>query len=239
MPRRQTSQKPDPKEQLRAAVKRLVGRTGGLSLIALALLGLFSIASFSISDPSLSNATGREAVANVGGPVGAILSDILLQGLGGAGLALFFVVLLWGVDAVLYGTPEKTPLSAYLKAGALPLGLVFFAANLAAWPRAADWPFIVGMGGLFGDGLLGALAGGLAAVAVPFPRMVSATLFGSGAVVLLSFAAGARWAHLFESVVSICHRRRPHRANPSSTWNSAASRRRARWCGTTSPRGPT
>ena len=205
MPRRKTSQKPKTTHELKAAVKRLVSRTGGLSLCALALLGLLSLASFNISDPSLSNATARDSVANLGGPLGAIVADLMLQTLGGASLALFAVVFFWGVDAILHGTPEKTPLSAWLKAGALPLGLACFSANLAAWPRAADWPFVVGMGGLSGDLLLGAIAGGLSAMALPYAAAIGAGAFGAAALVLLFFALGTRWAHVIAATDALVY----------------------------------
>ncbi|NRA29497.1 MAG: DNA translocase FtsK 4TM domain-containing protein [Parvularculaceae bacterium] len=195
MARRKTSQKPDPKEQLRAAVKRLVSRTGGLSLIALAILTLFAVATYDVSDPSLSTATARTLVANKAGPMGAIVSDIVLQSLGGASLGLCLIVLLWGVDAVLYGTPAKTPITAWFKAGALVGGLILLAGCLAAWPRPADWPFVVGLGGLMGEGVLATLSG-ILGVALPFPQSLAGTLAGAGALFLLSYAGGARWAHL-------------------------------------------
>ncbi|MFC3302122.1 DNA translocase FtsK [Parvularcula lutaonensis] len=196
MPRRKSAQKPDPKEQLRVAVRRLVARSGGAALIFAAIFSVLSIASFDISDPSWSTATGREGVENVGGPLGAILSDFLLQAMGGAAIPALLVLMLWGLDAVLYGTPEKTPVTGWLKALALPLGTVAAAGAMAAWPRPADWPFIVGVGGLFGDGALGLLQAGLSAIFVPFPRMVAATLLSVSAVVALAFAGGTRWAHV-------------------------------------------
>nr|WP_233061358.1 DNA translocase FtsK 4TM domain-containing protein [Parvularcula mediterranea] len=160
-----------------------------------AVFSLLAIASFSISDPSLSNATAREVVSNVGGGLGAVISDALLQGFGGAAIPALLVLLLWGVDAVLYGTPLRTPLSAWLKAGALPLGVLLFGGCLAAWPRPLDWPFVVSLGGLAGDGALSVLQGGFSAVSLPFARMIAAGLLGAAGTALLAFAGGVRIAH--------------------------------------------
>jgi S-DNA-T family DNA segregation ATPase FtsK/SpoIIIE len=195
VPRRKTSRKPDPKEQLRLAIRRLVSRVGGASLVLFAVFSILSIASFDVSDPSLSTATPREAIHNVGGGLGAALSDVLLQSLGGAAVPVLLVLLLWGVDAILYGTNPRTHLSAYLKAGALIAGGALSAASMAAWARPLDWPFIVGLGGLAGDGTLGAIAELLRAVWLPFPRMLGAGLATLGAVVLLAFAGGVRPLH--------------------------------------------
>ncbi|MEM1409643.1 MAG: DNA translocase FtsK 4TM domain-containing protein [Pseudomonadota bacterium] len=195
MTRRKTSQKPDPKEQFRAAVKKLVARTGGMSLVALAVLGLFSVATFDISDPSLTHATARTVISNAGGPVGAVVADLILQFTGGACLALFAIILLWGIDAIIYGTPEKTPLSAWAKAGAWLLGAAALMTNLAAWPRPADWPFVAGLGGVLGDGFLSSVTS-ILGVALPAPAFIGGFIAGGVALFLLSFAGGARWAHL-------------------------------------------
>ncbi|MEE4213055.1 MAG: DNA translocase FtsK 4TM domain-containing protein, partial [Parvularcula sp.] len=196
MPRRPSAQKPDPREELRAALRRLVARAGGVSLMLAAAFVLISVMSFDISDPSWSTATGREAVANWGGGLGAALSDLTLQMLGGAVIPLLVVLALWGSDAVRFGTPEKTPRTAYLKALILPVGTVLFAAGLAAMPRSADWPFVVSFGGALGDGLLHALSGAFGAVFVPFPRMAAAALSFAGALAAFGFASGLRVVHL-------------------------------------------
>nr|WP_305888862.1 DNA translocase FtsK 4TM domain-containing protein [Parvularcula maris] len=181
---------------MRAAIRRLIGRSGGAALVLAAVFTLLSVFSFDISDPSLSNATPREAAANFGGTLGASVSDLMLQGLGGSALGLLFVLLLWGVDAALYGTHRITPLSSWLKLGSLTLGTLLAAACLAAWPKPLDWPFVVSLGGLTGDLLLGGTVSVLKAVSVPFPVTLCAVLFGAGAAWLLGHAGGLTLAHL-------------------------------------------
>ncbi|MEM9810375.1 MAG: DNA translocase FtsK 4TM domain-containing protein, partial [Pseudomonadota bacterium] len=197
MPRTKTARKPDPKVEAQIAAKRLVSRLGGLALISLALLGLISLVTFDVSDPSLSTATGRTLVSNAAGPLGAVIADILLQFLGGGALPALLILSLWGLDAVIYGTPaQKTPASAWLKALALPLGTCVFAGFIAAMPRSLDWPYMVSLGGLIGDGLIGGAEAALRAVFIPFPRMAAAALLLMAGASLLFFAGGTRWAHV-------------------------------------------
>ena len=177
-------------------MRRTVARSGGAALVLGVIFALFSVASFDISDPSLSTATARDAVSNVGGAMGAMISDALLQALGGASIPVLLVLLLWGADAALFATPEKTPLSSWLKAGGLVAVLFVLGGAMAAWPRPADWPFIVGVGGLFGDMAMGFVEGALVSISLPFPRMVSAVLFSAGAIFLLGFCGGVRIVHL-------------------------------------------
>ncbi len=205
MPRRSTARKPDPREELRLALKRLIARAGGVSLVLAAGFVALSVASYDVSDPSLSTATGREAIANRGGALGAITADIALQFLGGAVLPLLGILALWGSDAVRFGTPGTTPRTAVLKAACLPFSTVAFAGFLAAMPRSADWPFIVSFGGVFGDGLL-ALASGLVSFAfLPFPRMIAAALLLGLGLWGFAFAAGLRVLHLAAAVDAILY----------------------------------
>ncbi len=134
-----------------AGVRFLVVRAGGLSLIALGLFAFVSLLTHDISDPSWSVATGRTYVANWGGQAGAVLSDVLLQMFGGAALVAVLIPAVWGWEAFRHGAPEgHTPLSAGVKRGAY-VGAVFAAAGLGAClPVPADWPYLVGMGGLIG-----------------------------------------------------------------------------------------
>ena len=213
MARSKSAQKPDVEIEARAAIKRLVSRSGGIALIGLSLLGLISLVTFDISDPSLSTSTARDVVSNSAGPLGAIFSDLMLQTLGGAAFPVLLILGVWGVDAVVYGTPNQTPLSAWLKAAALPLGAVLFGGFVACLPRSVDWPFVVSFGGLFGDIAAGGLEGLFSAIRLPGARMVAAAvLFVLGAS-LLAFAGGTRWAHVIAGADAV-----RYTAEVSWTW---------------------
>ncbi|MEM6745952.1 MAG: DNA translocase FtsK 4TM domain-containing protein [Pseudomonadota bacterium] len=196
MARSKSAPKPSVETEARAAIKRLISRSGGMALIGLSLLGLISLVTFDVSDPSLSTSTGRDFVTNSAGPLGAVFADLVLQMLGGAGFTVLLILGVWGVDAVVYGTPNQTPLSAWLKAAALPLGAVLFGGFASCLPRSIDWPFVVGFGGLFGDLAAGGLSGLLGALHIPAARMVSAAMLLLAGASLLAFAGGTRWAHV-------------------------------------------
>ena len=80
------------------AVKALMSQRsaefGGLLLGLLGLAILLALATYDPRDPSLNTATTRR-VANLAGPVGAMLSDILLQGFGVVAVLPGIAMLTW------------------------------------------------------------------------------------------------------------------------------------------------
>jgi len=67
-----------------ALMRNRTARLGGLTLGLLGLTLLLALLSYDARDPSFDTATMRHAT-NLGGPVGAALADLLLQGFGLAG----------------------------------------------------------------------------------------------------------------------------------------------------------
>ena len=175
----------------------LMVRAGGLALLFLAGFTFVSLVSHDISDPSWSVATGRTDIANWGGPSGAVLSDLLLQLMGGAAFVLLGILGQWGWEAFRYGVPRgATPLSSWLKGAAL-LGAVLCAAGFAAClPYPADWPYTVGLGGVVGapvKALLGAPLGWLSPV---LGTLLAAPLALAGTLWLGAYALGIRRDHV-------------------------------------------
>jgi S-DNA-T family DNA segregation ATPase FtsK/SpoIIIE len=137
------------------AVRALMGRrTAELAAILLGLLGLallVALATYDPRDPSLNTATDLHAT-NLAGPLGAIVSDLLLQGFGIAGALPGMALLAWawriGSHQGLGSVPGR--IAALL--GALPV----LASVLAALPAAhlVLWPTAAGPGGAIGS-LLG------------------------------------------------------------------------------------
>ena len=66
----------------------------GLALACAALALLIALASYDPHDPSLNTASSRE-VRNLVGPLGAILSDLLLQSFGAAAALPGLTMLVW------------------------------------------------------------------------------------------------------------------------------------------------
>ena len=176
------------------AVKTLLIRAGAVSLILLAGMAILSIASFSISDPSLSNATAREA-SNWIGSFGAKLADVLLQLFGGAALVLPIPLVIWGLAALRLGTPDYTPAKAWLRFCAWVVGTLCFAGFAGALPLAADWPFVVGMGGFLGVKMLALFAVPFAAIGLPGAALFASTILLSLGIWLVCFASRVQLIH--------------------------------------------
>ena len=118
----------------------------GLCLLALVAISFASLATWSVLDPSFSNANGN-IVQNAGGYLGASLSDILMQFFGLASTLALVPPAIWG----------------WLKLIQKPIG--YFKKRLIAWPVAMasasaafgclpvfeTWPLPAGMGGITGD----------------------------------------------------------------------------------------
>ena len=132
---------------------------GFLMLAACAALSV-SLLTWSAADPSLTHATSG-AARNLLGPPGAILSDMLMQMLGLAGVFALLPPLFWALAAA-----DRRAASGHCAASwsLAPLAVLFLAGALSALPSAATWPLHHGYGGVLGDLGLGLLASLLAHV---------------------------------------------------------------------------
>jgi DNA segregation ATPase FtsK/SpoIIIE, S-DNA-T family len=118
-----------------------------------------SLLTWSVGDPSLMHTT-RGAARNLLGPPGAILSDMVMQMLGLAGVFVLLPPLFWALQFL---TGEQPP---HLRGRLLlaPLAVLLLAGALSALPAASVWPMHHGYGGVLGDLGLGLLASLLAHV---------------------------------------------------------------------------
>ncbi|MEM9707004.1 MAG: DNA translocase FtsK 4TM domain-containing protein [Pseudomonadota bacterium] len=142
------------------AVRTLVHRAGGAALVLLAIWLSAAFLTFSISDPTLNNATGA-AVQNAAGPAGAVIADAALQMLGAAALLALAPLFIWGGVAAVQGAPDRTARNAWMRAGLFPVALIAGAGFAEALPVPAGWPYVVGVGGLIGQALLAVLSGAI------------------------------------------------------------------------------
>ena len=118
----------------------------GLLVVAMACAAWASLATWSVHDPSLNNAT-RAAPRNVLGSWGAVVADLTIQSLGLAAIILFMPLAAWGWHLVFRTTPDRRRMRFL----AWPASVILLAAALAALPQPKSWPLPNGLGGIFGD----------------------------------------------------------------------------------------
>ena len=124
----------------------LLSRTSGFGLLALVVGLWFSLLTWSASDPSLTHATGGPA-RNALGPVGAIVSDLLLQTLGLGTALVLLAPMFWALELIL----GERVLRFRRKAAFFPLAILILAGALSALPVPSSWPLHHGLGGALGD----------------------------------------------------------------------------------------
>ncbi len=128
----------------------LLARSTGALICMASVLAWISLLTWSINDPSLTNATGG-STRNLIGPLGAVLSDLMLQTLGFAAVFMLLPPAIWGIELMFAGrTPDfRFKLCLY------PVAVLALAAGCAALPTVSSWPIQRGYGGLVGDLLFG------------------------------------------------------------------------------------
>ena len=133
---------------LRAFASRRAAEMTGLALITLIVMLMAALASWSVDDPSLNNATdGR--VRNLMGKPGAIVSDVLMQLFGLGVVAVLLPPFAWALKLMRTRTLGRFALRLALWL----MGSVAAAAVASALPPSDRWPLPTGLGGVVGDSL--------------------------------------------------------------------------------------
>jgi len=123
-------------------------------LIGLALLGMIglafaSLASWSVTDPSLSNANG-ETISNTIGYPGAVFADFTMQFFGLASAIGLIPPALWGWSKLLQRRIPALKNRIML----WPIAILMTSAVFACFSIPQTWPLPVGLGGVGGDMIL-------------------------------------------------------------------------------------
>jgi S-DNA-T family DNA segregation ATPase FtsK/SpoIIIE len=128
---------------------RLSGQLGvlfGLALLVVIAIAFASLATWSVDDPSLSNANGK-LVRNAGGFWGASFADILIQFSGLASVVALVPPAVWGWLKLI-----QKPIGHFRKRlVAWPFAMIVSAAAFSCLPFTQSWPLPSGLGGIFGD----------------------------------------------------------------------------------------
>ncbi|MEE1610893.1 DNA translocase FtsK 4TM domain-containing protein, partial [Microvirga sp. CF3016] len=133
----------------RAFLARRAQELTGLCLIAVAGAVAVALATWSVDDPSLNNATDLP-VRNLLGWPGAIVADLLMQLLGLGAIAAVLPLALWGWRLMKSGDLGRLQLRLALWV----IGAGAATALASALPPTQSWPLPTGLGGVVGDAVL-------------------------------------------------------------------------------------
>jgi S-DNA-T family DNA segregation ATPase FtsK/SpoIIIE len=137
---------------MQAALEKRGKELGGFVLIALGAMAAAMIYSYSPQDPSWLSATDAP-VQNWLGRAGASVAAPLFMIVGWASWGLALVLLVWGARFALHRGEERA-LSCLIFA---PIWVALAAVYAAGVPESAAWTHSFGLGGLFGDMMMGSI----------------------------------------------------------------------------------
>ncbi len=172
-------------DEFRELIRRRLREIGGSVLIALAVLGGLALATWSVQDPSLSNATSAR-VRNLLGLPGAITADLMMQLLGIGALALVLPIAAWGWRLVSHRPIDRERLRVAAWLAAIPLSAAF----VSCLPTTPKWALPTGLGGVIGDAMLRLPVFLIGAPLSGTSRIMVATFTGVAAGLALAFACG-------------------------------------------------
>jgi S-DNA-T family DNA segregation ATPase FtsK/SpoIIIE len=161
---------------------------GGM-LTAGGLCLMLVIATYNAADPSW-NVAAPAAPQNALGPSGAVIADAVMQSLGLGAWAAALLMAVFGLTRVAQRDPAVARADTRRRALTGALGLMALTALFAAPSPPVTWPLASGLGGFWGDALLGALASVFDFARIPGGRLIAAILFGAAAFAALSYALG-------------------------------------------------
>lgn len=158
---------------LEARLIGTLGRGTGVAMLLLLAALWVSLVSWSVTDPSLSHATGGP-IRNALGAPGAIVADLLLQTLGLAATVALLPLMIWAFEMML---SERVPALA-TRLTFYPIAVLALAGAASAMPVTATWPIAHGLGGILGDAIYEAVSRVL--------RLISTGSASAATIVLLA-----------------------------------------------------
>jgi S-DNA-T family DNA segregation ATPase FtsK/SpoIIIE len=135
---------------LRAIVGRRLAEISGLAMAMAGIFVFVTLITYNPRDPSLNTATSQHAT-NLGGPLGSVLADFLLQGFGCAGGLPGLAMLIWAWRIATSRGIGHVGVRILFTLLAVPVT----AMTLAAASSATAWPTAAGLGGAGGHLLAG------------------------------------------------------------------------------------
>jgi S-DNA-T family DNA segregation ATPase FtsK/SpoIIIE len=137
---------------VQAALMRRIEEIMGLILIAVGLVLLAILIMYSSEESGFVSATDARP-ATLFGQIGGTVASLLVMTVGYSAVLLPIAALVWGVRFLVH----KNQARAIPRIVFLPIAVALFAMNAASYTPPVDWAHSFGLGGLFGDTILGAL----------------------------------------------------------------------------------
>ena len=174
----------DPNTQ--AALERRARELIGLGLMALATIFVAMLLSYSPEDPGWLVASDQP-VSNWLGGLGAAISSTLMIIIGRGAWAIPLILFAWGLRFVLHRGADRAMSRMVFALIAVAMVSAFAATHVPGevWERAHTF----GLGGRFGDAVVGALLG-VAPVKATFGLKLMSLLMGLAALAMLGFVTG-------------------------------------------------
>jgi S-DNA-T family DNA segregation ATPase FtsK/SpoIIIE len=166
------------------------------AVLALALLA--GLISWNPADPSLNVASGEAATNWLGGN-GAVFADLFMQSLGLAAWPATFLLIAFGLSTAIGDALQQRLKSTPWKALSATLGVLCLSAALSTPPAPAAWPLASGLGGLWGDGMVGLVAQLCALMRLAGAPIWAAAIFLPLALWGIGYAIGLRFSDLGEA----------------------------------------
>jgi S-DNA-T family DNA segregation ATPase FtsK/SpoIIIE len=177
---------------MQRAIAQIFWTAIGVTLAGFGLAIALSLASYSVTDPSLNAATGK-AVTNLLGAPGAIFADLTLQVFGAGAVLLVLPMVVWGWWLIVFRADAVPHRPLWLHTLAWSVALVGVCLTAACLPVPASWSLMTGLGGLVGDGFLSLTALPLASTGAPAPFFVTGLLAGSISLGAMAVIGGLKW----------------------------------------------
>ena len=176
-----------------------VVRFRGVLQALLAALLLAALISWNPADPSL-NAASAAAPTNWLGLNGALFADLFMQSLGLAAWPAALLLIAFGLAGAIGDAVQQRLKPTPLKALAATVGVLALSAALSALAQPAAWPLAAGLGGLWGDALVGLVRMAFAALRLPGAAIGAAVLFLPMGLWSLGYAIGLRVSDLRDGI---------------------------------------
>ncbi|MBX9707006.1 MAG: DNA translocase FtsK 4TM domain-containing protein, partial [Caulobacteraceae bacterium] len=168
-----------------------VVRFRGVLQALLATLLVIALVSWNPADPSL-NAASSAAPTNWLGANGALFADLFMQSIGLAAWPAAALTVAFGLAAAIGDAIQQRLKPTPLKALAATGGVLSLAGALSALAAPAVWPLATGLGGLWGDAVIGLFDSLFRSLDVPGGTIVGGILFLAFGLWTCAFAVGLR-----------------------------------------------